>query len=220
MHSTEKKFENSEIKSHIMCLPVISFLSRWGPSVSRPLGRRLQSGNNNEKRPHCRRSAGGNPSSLPHFAGVIGKQRKGPPHGLGCPTGHRPVSSPPERGQRGDRPRLSMGCTEVCSPVVCSVSAVGIRPAYRVCLWLNSYWSIGAIKRGVGEAGKVGIASQPPPSKRSTAGHRAMHVGIACAWAGMCICYVSQRPDLGFDIVVFLPNVSTTRTALGGKHGC
>lgn len=62
------------------------------------------------------------------------------------------------------------------------------------CSWLNSYWSIGAIKRGVGEAGKVGIASQPPRSKRSTAGHRAMHVGIACAWEGMCICYVSQRP--------------------------
>lgn len=116
-----------------------------------------------------RTAAGPQEATLPAFhilQGSLGHKGRVPRMASGVPQGTGLFRRRLNGGQRGDRPRLSMGCTEVCSPVVCGQTPTG---------------QLVRSRGGVGEAGKVGIASQPPRSKRSTAGHRAMHVGIACA---------------------------------------
>jgi hypothetical protein len=108
-----------------------------------------------------RTAAGPQEATLPafHDGGWV------PPHGLECfvvawdgdeeQTGPGSRWAVPKYGVwpsvPGSAPRYGLSAVPQCpSGVLC------------VCPWLTSYWSIGAIERGVGETGKLGIASQPP----------------------------------------------------------
>lgn len=81
----------------------------------------------------------------------------GPPRGPDGPQGTGLF----RRRLNGDKektgPRLSVGCTKVCS-----LSAVPVQHAWVgvVCVHgINSYWSIGRSRGGAGEGGMVGIAA-------------------------------------------------------------
>lgn len=113
-----------------------------------------------------------------------------------------PVSPPPGRGQREDRPRLSMGRTEVCS-----LSAVCVQQSSVSCecvSWINSYWSIGR-SRGGGGRRDGGYCSQPLCLQRSNAGHTAMHVCALCMGMDMDMgkCGGASISNSGVPIRVF-----------------
>lgn len=97
---------------------------------------------------------------------------------LGGPAGHRPVSPRPGRG---DRPRLSVGCTEACMYTT-SLGAESVQQILRL-PWINSYWSIGRSgRRGRGRV--VGILASQPTTLLATAGH-CMQAIRRCMWMGM-----------------------------------